>query len=146
MFDVKEIAPEMTYGIRHIVLRPHQKPEDCVYDTDFMANSFHVGLFHHEELISIASFNLENHPYLSSEKQYHLRAMATLPSFRNMGAGRAVISYAEEKLKSEGFEMIWCNGRTSVQCYYEKLGFRPCGEIFEYPGLGPHIVMYKKIL
>ena len=145
MFAVKEIAPEMTYGIRHEVLRPHQSLKDCIYDTDFMDGSFHVGLFHDENLISIASFNLENHPLFKSDKQYHLRAMATLPSYRNMGAGRAVIAYAEEKLKLNGFELIWCNGRTNVQGYYEKLGFKLCGEIFDYPGLGPHIVMYKEV-
>lgn len=145
MFDVKEIAPEMTYSIRHTVLRPYQTLNDCVYDTDFMDSSFHVGLFHNEQLISIASFNLENHPYFNSDKQYHLRAMATLPSYRNMGAGRGVITYAEERLKLKGFEIIWCNGRTSVQGYYENLGFKSYGEIFDYPGLGPHIVMYKKL-
>lgn len=99
MFDVKEIAPEMTYNIRHTVLRPHQHLNDCVYDTDFMDDSFHVGLFHNEQLISIASFNLENHPFFNSDKQYHLRAMATLTSNRNMGAGRAVINYARRETK-----------------------------------------------
>lgn len=145
MFDVKEIAPEMTYSIRHRVLRPHQTLHDCIYDTDFMDGSFHVGLFHNKQLISIASFNIENHPYFNSDKQYHLRAMATLPAYRNMGAGRTVVNYAEEKIRLKGFEIIWCNGRTSVQAYYEKLGFKPYGEIFDYPGLGPHIVMYKEL-
>lgn len=145
MFDVKEIAPEMTFDIRHTVLRPHQSLNDCIYNTDFFNDSFHVGLFHKEQLVSIASFNLERHPSINSDKQYHLRAMATLPSYRNMGAGRAVVNYAEERLKLNGFEIIWCNGRTSVQCYYEKLGFKSYGDIFDYPGLGPHIVMYKEL-
>lgn len=51
----------------------------------------------------------------------------------------------EERLKLKGFEIIWCNGRTSVKGYYEKLGFKSYGEIFDYPGLGPHIVMYKEV-
>lgn len=145
MFHAKEITPLMTYNIRHSVLRPHQSLSECIYDTDFLEGSFHVGLFHHDELISIASFNPENHPFFTSSRQYHLRAMATLPSYRNMGAGRAVISYAEERLKLKGYDLIWCNGRTSVQGYYEKLGFKSHGERFDYPGLGDHIVMYKEV-
>ncbi|WP_312651396.1 GNAT family N-acetyltransferase [Proteiniclasticum sp.] len=145
MFEVKEIPPEMTYPIRHKVLRPHQDLNECVYDTDFMDGTFHAGVFHDEELICIASFNPENHPSFSSGRQYHLRAMATLPSFRNMGVGRTLISYAEERLKSDGTEIIWCNGRTEVKGYYEKSGFKSYGEVFDYPGLGPHIVMYKEL-
>lgn len=145
MFQIREINPEMTYSIRHRILRPHQTLEDCKYNTDYETGTFHVGAFYQGKLISIASFCLENYPDFPIETQYRLRAMATLEEFRKMGAGRAVIKFAESSIKEKGVDLLWCKGRATVQEYYEKLGFRAHGEVFDYPPIGPHIIMYKKL-
>lgn len=145
MFEVRRIKPEMTYSIRHSVLRPHQAIEDCKYDTDNEGNAFHVGAFYQGKLISIASFCIEKHPDFPIEKQYRLRAMATLDDFRKLGAGMSVVNYAENLIKEQDVNFLWCKGRTIVQEYYSKLGFKVHGEVFDYPPIGPHIIMYKKI-
>lgn len=146
MLEVRRITPEMTYGLRHRVLRPHQTLEDCKYDTDCEDNSFHVGAFYDGKLISVASFCVEKHADFPIEMQYRLRAMATLEEFRKLGAGRAVVSFAESILKERNVDFLWCKGRTTVQEYYNKLGFKMHGEVFDYPPIGPHIVMYKKLV
>jgi len=46
MFEVKLIAPEMTYELRHNILRPHQSMEDCKYAMDYDEGAFHVGAFY----------------------------------------------------------------------------------------------------
>ena len=46
MLEVKKIKPEITYSLRHRVLRPHQTVEDCKYDTDHEAYAFHGGAFY----------------------------------------------------------------------------------------------------
>ena len=58
MVEVKRIEPEMTYNLRHIVLRPHQAIEDSKYDNDndHEDDAFHIGAFHQGILISVASF------------------------------------------------------------------------------------------
>jgi GNAT superfamily N-acetyltransferase len=145
MLEVRKIKPEETYSLRHRVLRPHQTVEDCMYDTDHEEYGFHVGAFDQGRLISIASFCIEKNPDFSIEKQYRLRAMATLEEFRKVGAGRAVVNYAENLIKKQGADVLWCKGRTTVQEYYQKLGFQPHGDVFDYPPIGPHIVMYKKL-
>jgi GNAT superfamily N-acetyltransferase len=145
MVEVRNIEPEMTYGLRHSVLRPHQTVEDCIYDTDHEDYAFHVGAFYQGRLISIASFCVEKNPDFPIERQYRLRAMATLEEFRKLGFGRAVVNYAEILIKEQGIDFLWCKGRTTVQEYYNKLGFKTHGEVFDYPPIGPHIVMYKKI-
>jgi GNAT superfamily N-acetyltransferase len=145
MLEVRKIKPEMTYSLRHSVLRPHQTLEDCIYDTDHEDHAFHVGAFYQGKLISIASFCIEKNPNFSNEMQYRLRGMATLDEFRKLGAGRAVINYAENLLKEQGVDFLWCKGRTTVQEYYNKLGFNIHGEVFDYPPIGPHIMMYKKL-
>ncbi|MFS0823329.1 GNAT family N-acetyltransferase [Bacillus sp. 1P02SD] len=146
MLVVKQIAPEMTYDLRHSILRPHQPMEACMYDTDHQEGGFHVGAFYEGKLISIASFCAVSNEDFPSRNQYRLRAMATLGEYRKLGAGREVVNFAESILKEKGTELLWCLGRTSVQKYYEKLGFRPSGEVFDYPPIGPHIVMVKILI
>ncbi|WP_449536552.1 GNAT family N-acetyltransferase [Ferdinandcohnia sp. Marseille-Q9671] len=145
MLQVKKIEPEMTYDIRHRVLRPHQSLEDCMYDTDHEPGGFHIGAFYKGTLVSIASFCTEMNPDFPTKKQYRLRAMATLDAYRKLGAGRAVVRFAETIIKELGIEILWCKGRTTVQEYYEKLGFEPHGDVFDYPPIGPHIVMVKQV-
>ncbi|WFA08871.1 GNAT family N-acetyltransferase [Tissierella sp. Yu-01] len=145
MFEIKEINPELTYEIRHIVLRPHQTIRDCMYETDLEVGGFHIGAFYNGKLISVVSFCIQNNSEFSSEKQYRLRAMATLPEFRKLGAGRELVNYGESIIKARDYDILWCNGRTTAQEYYERLGFKPYGSIFGYPPTGPHIVMYKRL-
>lgn len=88
---------------------------------------------------------MENYPEFPQKVQYRLRAMATLEEFRRKGAGRLVVSFAENILRDRRVELLWCIGRIDAKGYYEKLGFRPHGEVFDYPPLGPHIIMYKQL-
>lgn len=145
MFEVRKIEKEMTYSLRHNILRPHQKVEDCVSDTDYDENTFHVGAFYQEELVSVASFCVDKHPDFSDEKQYRLRAMATLENYRKLGAGKSVVIFAENLIKEKGFSFLWCKGRTTAQEYYNKMGFKAHGEVFDYPPIGLHIIMYKEL-
>lgn len=142
MFEVKEVKADMIYDLRHKILRPHQKLEDCMYDTDNEKYSFHIGAFLQNKLISIASFCVEKNNAFLHDKQYRLRAMATDEYFRNLGAGRAVVFYGEKIIKDKGYDFLWCKARTSVQSYYVKLGFKLYGDVFDYPPIGPHIIMY----
>ena len=145
MFEVRRIGSLETLPIRQKVLRPYQSVEACLYDTDDAKGSFHVGAFHDEKLVSIASFCLAHHEELEGTFHYRLRAMATLPEYRRMGAGKQVVEYAVDILKEKGAEILWCKGRTSVTAYYESLGFLPQGEVFDYPPIGPHILLFKKL-
>ena len=146
MLEVRLIEPAMTYIVRHMVLRPNQSIEDSKYDTDHEEHAFHVGAFYQEKLISVASFIIDNNPEFPIERQYRLRQMATLEEYRKLGAGREVVHFAENIIKERGFDFLWCKGRTTVQQYYEKLGFAAHGDVFDYPPIGPHIVMYKNLL
>ena len=135
----------MTYGLRHRILRPHQTIEDCKYDHDDDPNTIHAGAFYEGKLVSVASFLMENHPDFSEDVQYRLRGMATVEELRNQGLGRAVVSFGVTAVKERGANFIWCKARTLVQAYYMKLGFHPYGEVFDYPPIGLHIVMYRRL-
>lgn len=145
MFEIKRIELEMTYSLRHSILRPNQTVEACKSETDDEDTTFHVGAFYQGKLVSVASFCTEKHPDFLGEKQVRLRAMATLEEFRKLGAGRSVVNFAEEIIKEMDCNLLWCKGRTSVQEYYSRLGFKAHGEVFDYPPIGLHIIMYKEL-
>lgn len=142
---IEVIEKEAVYSLRHKILRPHRPYQEIQYETDLEKTSFHLGAYISSELVSVASFNKESFELIKSTKQYRLRAMATDIDYRKQGIGRALVDYASHILKEKDIEVLWCKGRVEVQAYYEKLGFKPIGEIFDYPHLGPHIHMYKKL-
>ncbi len=145
MIEVKPINAEDTYEIRHRILRPNQPLEACMYETDLLGGEFHLGGYYRGKLISIASFHKAEHSELEGEEQYQLRGMATLEGYREQKAGSTLIRHAEELLRKKGADLLWCNARTSVSGYYEKLGFSEQGEVYDIPPIGPHILMYKKL-
>ncbi|EMX0193430.1 MULTISPECIES: GNAT family N-acetyltransferase [Bacillus] len=145
MITVQYIDASETHLLRQAVLRPNQSLADCKYSSDYEKDTFHLGAFINDELISIASFSKEIYPDLQKGIHYRLRGMATLPNFRNKRAGSSLIQKAEQILKERKANILWCNGRITVTDYYKRLGFQEHGEIFEIEPIGLHKVLYKKI-
>ncbi|WP_172370975.1 GNAT family N-acetyltransferase [Sporosarcina jiandibaonis] len=145
MLVIKQINPEDTYQIRHIVLRPNQIIDECKYDDDYNENAFHLGAFLNGKLISVASYYEEQSKSFDGKVQYRLRGMATLPEFRNLRAGSALIQFAETILRDRHADLWWCNARISASSYYEKMGLSAFGDVFTINPIGPHKLMYKKI-
>lgn len=145
MITIKHIDASATYLFRQTILRPNQPLEDCKYPSDYETDSFHLGAFINDELISIASFSKEIYPDLQNGIHYRLRGMATLPAFRNQRAGSSLIQRAEQILQDRNANILWCNGRITVSDYYKRLGFHEHGEIFEIEPIGLHKVLYKMI-
>jgi predicted GNAT family N-acyltransferase len=72
--------------------------------------------------------------------------MATLPKFRKRGLSQALLQTAFPLIKQNNIETLWCNARTTAQGFYEKVGFEVVSDVFDIPGIGPHVVMIKYII
>lgn len=134
-----------SHPIRHKMLRPNGTLEDCVFKGDTDELTFHLGAFVDKKLVSVASFYFERKDLFPDLYQYRLRGMATLPEFQGQGLSSALLRTAFPLIKGNQCTLLWCNARTSAQGFYEKVGFTPHGEIFDIPGIGPHILMSIKI-
>ncbi|WP_459502434.1 GNAT family N-acetyltransferase [Bacillus sp. C1] len=145
MIIITQIDPSETYALRQNILRPNQQLGDCKYISDYEINSFHLGAFLNEELISIASFSSEVEPSLQGRNHYRLRGMATVPTFRKQHAGSSLIQQATAILQERQVEILWCNARITVADYYKRLGFLEHGEIFDIHPIGLHKLMYKTL-
>lgn len=147
--QIQLISAEQTYSLRHKILRPHEPFEAVKYADDFSAGAFHVGAFFAEKIVGIATFASEHHAAVeklySGKNSYRLRGMATDFDFHGQGIGAAVLHFSFAVLRQKQCDLLWCNAREIAFPFYEKLGFRFVGELFDIGVIGPHKVMYKPL-
>lgn len=144
--EVKQIEAKDTYQIRHSMLRKDMPIETCYFDGDHDDNTFHLGAYKDNQLISVASFFLKNSPHFPEEYQYQLRGMATLESFQGKGSSSALLRTAFPIIKRNHVNLLWCNARVGAVGFYEKVGFELASDIFEIENVGPHYLMKKTIV
>lgn len=141
---VKVIGAELTKPLRHQVLWPHiENTEDCIIDIDHREDAIHLGAFDEEgKIVGVCSLFEMTTPKLDFPKQYRLRAMATDPAVRGTGAGRAIVEFALETVKTAGYDVLWCDARKVALGFYERMGFERIDEWYEVRNIGPHQLMY----
>jgi len=144
MIEIKFISAEETYQIRKEILRKNI-PLTEKTEGDFDDNTFHLGAFNDGNLISVATFMQNDSSYFNGN-QYRLRGMATLEEFQGKGFGRRLILKAEVILNERKATVLWCNARVVALNFYKKLGFKTIGTEFDIHHIGPHYVMFKKII
>ena len=143
--QVKRVSTRDTYQLRNKVLRPGRPVETCHFEGDSEDQTFHLGAFIENKLVSIASFYFRKNDAFETENQFQLRGMATLEEFRKQGLSRELLKVAFPMIKQNFCHLVWCNARVEASGFYEAVGFKAHGEVFEIPDVGPHILMYKEI-
>lgn len=143
--DIKQINAADTYTLRQSVLRPDHSLENVHFDGDEDDQTFHLGAFEKNKLVSISSFYFERHPDFDVENQYRLRGMATAPEFRGKGISSSLLETAFPIIKQNLCQLVWCNARMTALDFYKKVGFIEYGSVFDIKTIGPHIVVSKKI-
>ena len=68
-----------------------------------------------------------------------LRGMAVDEGWHGKGVGRAILDAVYPL--AEG-RTLWCNARLTAQPFYSKCGWDSEGDVFDVPGVGPHVVMH----
>ncbi len=136
---------EETRGLRQAVLRPHQQPNELVYRGDDWQDSAHFVAIKNAVVVGIASVYPQNRSGDHDVRDWRLRGMATAGAVRGSGVGRQLLEATIEHVRLKGGQRYWCNARVTAQGFYEHLGMRVVGEVFEPPGLGPHVVMEMKV-
>lgn len=145
-YEIRKILTQDTLVLRKNILKPFLSEQECVNPGDELSTTFHYGLFHSDQLISVATFILESHPDFPAKLSYRLRGMATDTPFQGQGFGGQLLSYGIAQLEKTGCNFLWFNARIKAFPFYEKLGFQHHGPLFELKAIGPHKVMYKSLI
>lgn len=71
-----------------------------------------------------------------------LRQMAVSPSYQHRGIGKALLRYAEQHVKEQGYERATLHARAEALPFYTACGYTAEGETFTEVGI-PHMRMHK---
>lgn len=142
---VLRVSASDTLPLRQLLLRPGYTHEDCTFEHDEDEQTFHLGAFIENKLVSVASFYFERNPTFEEEYQYRLRGMATHPDFQRKGLSRELLKVAFPIIKQNLCTLVWCNARVEAVGFYQTVGFEKVGEQFDIPDVGLHYLMFKKI-
>lgn len=142
---IKKITAEDTRELRQIILRPHQKPEELIYDGDDDPSTIHFGLYENDILLGIASLYKDQYSGIEEPESWRLRGMATTEDSRGKGYGRELMNNCIDHISSNNGKIFWCNARTTAENFYEKMGMKRIGDVFTPEGLGEHVVMYMSL-
>jgi ribosomal protein S18 acetylase RimI-like enzyme len=72
--------------------------------------------------------------------------MATHPDYQKKGFSSSLLKTGFPIVKQNLCSIVWCNARSPVVGFYEKLGFKIIGNRFEIPEIGPHFLMVKDLM
>lgn len=73
-----------------------------------------------------------------------LRQMAVHNSLQGKGIGATMMNFAENVARDRGYRILTMHARKTAVGFYEKLGYRICGEEFQEVTI-PHFEMQKKL-
>jgi predicted GNAT family N-acyltransferase len=143
---IKFIDVEALLPIRNEILREGRlTPDECRFPTDNIAGAFHLGYYKNDELACIVSFHPQNYGEFIGTG-YQLRGMATIEKYRGQGLGNQLVNFALTYLRGQKANYVWCNARKKAVPFYHNTGFEIVSAEFEVPGIGPHFVMYVKLM
>jgi ribosomal protein S18 acetylase RimI-like enzyme len=147
---VERVTAAAVRPLRLLVLRPGGAPEDAVWPADDHVAAGHFGVREGRagaaRLVAAATVVPEPHPVDPRPGDWRLRGMATLPSARGRGLGGALAGACVAHAASSGAERVWLHARVGAVGLYERCGFTAESEVFEVPGIGPHVRMARSVL
>lgn len=101
-------------------------------------NEILIGAFEEEKMLGCCML-VQQDP-----TSVRLRQMAVLNNLQGKGIGRALMQFAENIARDRGYRKITMHARKTASGFYEKLGYKVCGEEFEEVTI-PHYVMEKQL-
>ena len=133
---VEESDAETTYPLWRDVLR-EGRPVPRLEDP---AGTFHLAAHNSSgRLVGVVRFSPAACPWRPEARApWQLRGMATDPTVRGAGAGRALITEGLARVAAHGGDLVWCDARVPALGFYERMGFVVVTEEFDKPEGGPH--------
>lgn len=134
----REVSCDVVVPLRAEILRPGLPLSQSRYPDDEASATIHLAIREDRELLAIGSA-------FQTEEGWRLRGMATVPSRRGEGLGGAILEGLVARIENRGGATVWCNARLTAERFYDRHGFIRTGDVFELPGIGPHIRMERRL-
>lgn len=139
---IKEVSLDEIVDLRWRVLRPGLPRETAIFAEDALPGTFHVAYLDGDTVVSCVTFVPED---LDGEAAWRFRGMATDESRRGQGVGGELLRDGLARVAERGGDLVWCNARLVAARFYARHGFTQRGEQFDIPGVGPHLLLVKRL-
>ena len=143
--NITKVDAEKVRTLRHSELRKGQDFSTTSYLKDYEEDTFHMACIVDEKIVTCATFYPEKSIKIKPDNTYRLRGMATDSNFQRKGYATGLMNESFKELKKRDCNMVWCNARLVAVDFYESVGFKITGELFDIAEIGPHYYMYKEI-
>ena len=143
--EINKVDAEKIRPLRHSELRKGQDYSTTSYLKDYEEGTFHMACIIDDRIVTCATFYAQTSIKIKSNNSFRLRGMATDSQFQRKGYARKLMLESFEELKKRDCDMLWCNARLVAVNFYESLGFKITGDLFNIEEIGPHYYMYKEI-
>lgn len=141
---VEPVAAADTHDLRRRVLRDGRPDASVTFPQDERPGGFHLGVRADSggPLVAVASFSPEPTPFRPGRRAFRLRGMAVDLGRQGRGIGRLLMESAVARLRAQGVEVLWANGRDSSLGFYERFGMEVVGDGFlNELGIPHHVVV-----
>lgn len=148
---IQHVVPERAFPLRREVLRPWMTLEELAASDSGEGTTLAAIAAADGAVVACATLLVEAPPEIVQSHVdaalvgYRLRNMATMPTRRGQGHGRAVLEACFAEVEEHGGGVLWCHAREGAIAFYEKMGLQAVGEHFEIDRIGLHVVMWKLI-
>lgn len=128
-----------THDLRRLVLRKGRADADVHYDEDRLPETFHLAAVDDQgTVVGVATWApcpTERRP---AAVAWRLRGMAVHPDQQGAGVGSRILDAAIERLRLQGVEVVWGDGRDTALPFYERHGWSVEGDGFVTASDIPH--------
>jgi L-Ala-D/L-Glu epimerase len=132
--------------VRWEILRPGFPRESAIFDGDDAPGTQHFAAFCARRVVGVASIYRAAMAERPDEPNaWQLRGMATLPSVRGLGLGKALLATCKSAAREAGARILWCNARVTASDFYARQGWQIVGPEFDIPTVGPHFRMFIEL-
>jgi predicted GNAT family N-acyltransferase len=145
--EVREAQPDEVVDLRHAVLRAGFPREAAIYAIDAQAGTHHFAAVTRDGRVvgCVTLVPRGHHDDFGDSVQ--LRGMAVEERLRGAGVGRRLLAKVDEHVRQlpPPTPLLWCNARVAAIPFYERCGWTIISEVFEVPGIGPHVKMTRRV-
>ena len=145
LVHIRPVPAEETRPLRQKILRPHQSLEELVVDGESSPDAGWYAAVRDDTVVGTAGVFPESPPDSDVVGAWRVRAMAIEEELRGMGIGDMLLDAVLDHVRRAGGRHVWCSARTPAEGFYERAGFRQVGDVYEPPGLGPHVRMDRDL-
>jgi GNAT superfamily N-acetyltransferase len=155
---VELVDAQVVRPLRRAVLRPQFPAQQSEYPADDDPESAHVAIRWAAPLVEthtdspgagvVAVGTVLRAPPPWEPRRvdgWRVRGMATRPDARGQGLGGLVLHTLLDHVAAHGGGLVWCNARVPALGLYGRAGFVARGEVFDMPGIGPHMCMWRTV-